>query len=144
LEIHETDWHKNTQALFAQMDQQLERQMHDVDDMFSFVLKCNQPTSRSHRATPHPLTQLERLREIADQEYRSFDGMRPYLTRPEVQALSTAEGSLTQEERRQIQQHVAHTFEFLSKIPWAKSLKNVPSIAWSHHESWTGAGTHVV
>jgi len=140
LEIYETNRHENTQALFAQLDQQLGRQMHDVDDMFSFVLKCNQPTSRSHRATPQPLPQLERLREIADQEYRSFDGMRPYLTRPEVQALSTAEGSLTQEERRQIQQHVAHTFEFLSKIPWTKSLKNVPSIAWSHHEKLDGSG----
>jgi HD-GYP domain-containing protein (c-di-GMP phosphodiesterase class II) len=140
LEIYETNRHENTQALFAQLDQQLGRQMHDVDDMFSFVLKCNQPTSRSHRTTPQPLPQLEMLREIADQEYRSFDGMRPYLTRPEVQALSTAEGSLTQEERRQIQQHVAHTFEFLSKIPWTKSLKNVPSIAWSHHEKLDGSG----
>lgn len=140
LEIYETNRHENTQALFAQLDQQLGRQIHNVDDMFSFVLKYNQPTSRSHRATPQPLPHLERLREIADQEYRSFDGMRPYLTRPEVQALSTTEGSLTREERRQIQQHVAHTFEFLSKIPWTKSLKNVPSIAWSHHEKLDGSG----
>jgi HD-GYP domain-containing protein (c-di-GMP phosphodiesterase class II) len=62
------------------------------------------------------------------------------LTRPEVQTLSNTEGSLIQEERRQVQQHVAHTFEFLSKIPWAKSLKNVPSIAWSHHEKLDGSG----
>lgn len=140
LEIYEPNRHENTQALFAQLDQQLERQIHDVDDMFSFVLKCNQPMSRSHRAAPQPLPQLERLREIADQEYRSFDGMRPYLTKQEVQSLSIAEGSLIGEERRQIQQHVAHTFEFLSKIPWTKSLKNVPSIAWSHHEKLDGSG----
>ena len=140
LEIYETNRHENPHALFAQLDQQLERQMHDMDDMFSFVLKYNRPTSRTHRATVQPLSQLERLREIAEQEYRSFDGIRPYLTEQEIQALSIPEGSLTQEERRQIQQHVAHTFEFLSKIPWTKSLKNVPSIAWSHHEKLDGSG----
>jgi hypothetical protein len=78
LEIHETNCHENTQALFVQLDQQLKRQMHDVDYMFSSILKCNQPTSQSHRATPQPHPQLERLREIADQEYRSFDGVRPF------------------------------------------------------------------
>ena len=48
LEIYETNRHESTQTLFAQLDQQLERQIHDVDDMFSFVLKCNQPMSLSH------------------------------------------------------------------------------------------------
>jgi HD-GYP domain-containing protein (c-di-GMP phosphodiesterase class II) len=140
LDIYETNRHENAQALFAQLDQQLGRQMHDVDDMFSFILKCNQPASRSHQATPEPFPQFERLKKIADQEYRSFDGARPYLTKQEVQALSSTQGSLTQEERRQIERHVSHTFEFLSKIPWTRSLKNVPSIAWTHHERLDGSG----
>lgn len=140
LEMYETNRHEHTHSLFAQLDQQLERQMQDVDDMFSFILRCNQPTSHSHQGTFQPIPRLERLKKIADREYRSFDGSRPYLTKQEVQGLSIPQGSLTQEERRQIEQHVSHTFEFLSKIPWTRSLKNVPSIAWTHHERLDGSG----
>jgi HD-GYP domain-containing protein (c-di-GMP phosphodiesterase class II) len=81
-----------------------------------------------------------KLKEIAHLEYRSYDGPRPFLTEEEVGALSVLQGTLTPSERKEIERHVAHTFEFLSKIPWSRSLKNVPSIAWSHHEKLDGSG----
>ena len=107
--------------------------MEDLDEMSSFILKCNQPAPCS--ASPS-----SRLKDIAHYQYPSFDGPRPYLTEEEVNALSVSEGSLTHEERKQIERHVTHTFDFLSMIPWTRALRNVPAIAWSHHEKLDGSG----
>jgi hypothetical protein len=133
LEVHEAKMGGKKQALLAQLDRQLGERMKEVDEMFSFILKCNQPGSQSP-------AQVVKLKEIAHLEYRSYDGPRPFLTEEEVGALSVLQGTLTPSERKEIEGHVAHTFEFLSKIPWSRSLKNVPSIAWSHHEKLDGSG----
>jgi HD-GYP domain-containing protein (c-di-GMP phosphodiesterase class II) len=47
---------------------------------------------------------------------------------------------LTEEEYREIQSHVTHTFQFLSQIPWTKELRHVPDIARAHHEKLDGSG----
>ena len=120
-------------ALLAQLDEDLARRLAEVDGMLKFLLKCNQPTVL-------PQEGFEQLQEIAKLNYESFDGPKPYLTSEEVTTLSIPEGSLTLEERHQIESHVTHTYQFLSKIPWTKSLKNVPSIAYGHHEKLDGSG----
>ena len=35
---------------------------------------------------------------------------------------------------------MTHTFRFLSQIPWTRTLKHVPEIAYGHHEKLTGRG----
>jgi HD-GYP domain-containing protein (c-di-GMP phosphodiesterase class II) len=47
---------------------------------------------------------------------------------------------LTAEERLEIESHVTHTYRFLSTIPWTKALKNIPLIAYGHHEKVDGTG----
>jgi HD-GYP domain-containing protein (c-di-GMP phosphodiesterase class II) len=64
----------------------------------------------------------------------------PYLTRNELGALSIRKGSLTEEERRDIEKHVSHTFQFLSQIPWTTEYRRVPEIAYAHHEKLDGTG----
>ena len=54
--------------------------------------------------------------------------------------LAITRGSLTDAERREIQQHVMHTFQFLAQIPWTRELRRVPEIAHSHHEKLDGSG----
>jgi HD-GYP domain-containing protein (c-di-GMP phosphodiesterase class II) len=49
-------------------------------------------------------------------------------------------GSLTETERREIESHVSHTYRFLSVMPWTRQLRNVPAIAWAHHEKLNGTG----
>src|SRR5436189_25741 len=39
-----------------------------------------------------------------------------------------------------IEQHVVHTFQFLTQIPWTKELRRVPEIARAHHEKLDGTG----
>ncbi len=64
----------------------------------------------------------------------------PLLTNEEWQRLSITKGSLTVEDRHQIESHVLHTFRFLEKIPWTRKLARVPQIARSHHEKLDGTG----
>jgi hypothetical protein len=104
---------KNKQALLVQLDRQLAKQLQEADEILSFILKCNQWTSGS-------FPQAHRLKEIACHGYRSYDGPRPFLTDEEVGALVTLHGNLTSSERQEIERHVTHTFDFLSKIPWTK------------------------
>jgi HD-GYP domain-containing protein (c-di-GMP phosphodiesterase class II) len=54
--------------------------------------------------------------------------------------LSIAQGSLSPEERLDIESHVTHTWRFLSTIPWTPDLARVPQIAYAHHEKLDGTG----
>ena len=58
----------------------------------------------------------------------------------EVAALSIRRGTLTEEERLEIQGHVTHTYNFLVRIPWTSSLRSIPDIAGKHHEYLDGTG----
>ena len=49
-------------------------------------------------------------------------------------------GNLDDTERREIESHVTHTFEFLGNIPWTRELKGIPKIAYGHHEKLNGRG----
>jgi len=62
------------------------------------------------------------------------------LTPEEASILAITKGSLTEIERREIQQHVVHTFQFLAQIPWTREFRRIPEIARSHHEKLDGSG----
>jgi HD-GYP domain-containing protein (c-di-GMP phosphodiesterase class II) len=82
-----------------------------------------------------------RLREL--EALRLDDGRgRPLelLTPQELRLLSIPKGSLSEEERQEIESHVTHTWRFLSQIPWTRSLSRVPEIAYGHHEKLDGHG----
>ncbi|MDX2250979.1 MAG: HD domain-containing phosphohydrolase [Nitrospira sp.] len=133
LAVHEAKRSRRKPALLAHLDQQLMERLKEVDEMYAFVLTCNQPTSQAP-------AQTDKLKAFAHRQYRSYDGPRPFLSEDEIAALAVPHGTLTQSERSEIERHVTHTFEFLSKIPWTRALRNVPSIAWSHHEKLDGSG----
>jgi HD-GYP domain-containing protein (c-di-GMP phosphodiesterase class II) len=58
----------------------------------------------------------------------------------EKSCLEITRGSLNSDERKQIESHVEHTYNFVSKIPWPKELERIPEIARAHHEFLNGAG----
>ncbi len=49
-------------------------------------------------------------------------------------------GTLSPEERKEIESHVSHTFTFLYQIAWTDDLAGVPEIAHAHHEKLDGTG----
>lgn len=58
----------------------------------------------------------------------------------EFKGISIKYGTLTEDERREIESHVRYTFDYLNKIPWSNNLKDVPKIACMHHEKIDGSG----
>jgi HD-GYP domain-containing protein (c-di-GMP phosphodiesterase class II) len=81
------------------------------------------------------------LHELSDWQYMDLQGhFQPILTAAEIEQLMIPRGSLTLAERKQIEAHVVHTYDFLKQIPWTKHLQNVPAIAGAHHEKLNGSG----
>ncbi|WP_209022703.1 HD domain-containing phosphohydrolase [Rhodocyclus gracilis] len=103
-------------------------------------------------ATPLPAT--ERL--IADQPWHciprdasnsltSGHGFRvdvpPYLYNfGELYNLCITRGTLTEEERFKINEHIIQTIRMLDQLPFPKQLKRVPEYAGTHHETLVGNG----
>jgi len=60
--------------------------------------------------------------------------------RGELYNLSVKKGTLSEEERYMINGHMIQTIIMLNNLPFPKSLRNVPLIAGSHHETMDGKG----
>lgn len=95
----------------------------------------------SNLPTVLPVGGFERLKDISQKSFTYMDGSKmPYLTDKEVYNLSLPKGSLNDSERLEIESHVTHTFQYLQKIHWGKTYKEVPIIAFAHHEKLNGRG----
>src|SRR5258705_13248209 len=62
------------------------------------------------------------------------------ITPEEAEILAIPRGSLPPAEFKEIQSHVIHTYEFLTRIPWTREFRRIPEIARSHHEKLDGTG----
>jgi hypothetical protein len=110
---------------------QFNRRLHDI---LEFIKGLNAAGRLNDQ-------QLERLQRIARMTYSDEDGeARPFLADTEVAALSIRRGTLTQDERREIETHVSHTYRFLQQIPWSADLRGVAGIVHAHHEKEDGSG----
>ena len=122
-------------ARVAEVNQKLEGRRRELSQMFEFVVACNRPTILTEGT-------FDKLHEIARGSYVGpFGGeQRPFLAQSEIIKLSIRKGSLTEDERKEIESHVTHTYRFLTQIPWTRTLRKVPDIAYGHHEKLTGRG----
>ena len=60
--------------------------------------------------------------------------------RGELYNLAIARGTLTNEERYAINDHIVQTITMLSELPFPRHLRRVPEIAGGHHEKMDGTG----
>ena len=60
--------------------------------------------------------------------------------RGELYNLCVARGTLTEEERYKINDHITQTIIMLRKLPFPKHLRTVPELAGGHHEKMNGTG----
>lgn len=82
-----------------------------------------------------------RVRAIAARRWRGPDGAeRDFLDADEVENLTIKFGTLTEAERKVINNHIVVTIRMLEALPWPKHLKNVPEYAGGHHERMDGQG----
>lgn len=128
---------RGTQAArdeLTKIDEEYRQKRAQLDEAFRFVLELNEP--RVLRGGS-----FEKLVDVARQTYRDPRGREcPLLTPDEVSSLSIPQGSLNDDERRQIESHVTHSFNFLIQIPWTSEIKYIPWIARAHHEKLNGNG----
>lgn len=83
----------------------------------------------------------ERVRRIAQYSWRDVDGVeRNFLDPDEVLNLTIPFGTLTENERRIVNNHIVVTIRMLESLPWPKHLANVPEYAGAHHERMDGKG----
>ena len=118
----------------AKLDADLAAALAELDHQLGVITTANEPSVQPQEFTAEILRLAARTWEDAEGVERTV------LTPEEARVLAIRRGSLTEEEREAIQQHVTHTFQFLSQIPWTKELKRVPEIARSHHEKLDGTG----
>jgi HD-GYP domain-containing protein (c-di-GMP phosphodiesterase class II) len=116
------------------LDRELAERRAGLDASWGAVVVANEPTVLSSG-------DFARIEAIAQVTYADLRGeLRTLLDEGEVTSLKVKQGSLTNQEFDEIRSHVSHTFKFLSRIPWGKSLRRVPLIAGAHHERLNGTG----
>ncbi|HJV38489.1 MAG TPA: HD domain-containing phosphohydrolase [Geothrix sp.] len=117
-----------------QLEELLRRQEEETRRIMDLVRRSNEPT-----VLPQEVAQeLDRLEDLT---YQHWSGDRRVLFEPDdLDLLRIPKGSLSTEEREEIQSHVTHTYRFLTQIPWTNELAGVPDIAYAHHERLNGRG----
>jgi HD-GYP domain-containing protein (c-di-GMP phosphodiesterase class II) len=86
---------------------------------------------------------IARSRDV-EQQYADLDFKLPVpenlYNRGELYNLSVARGTLTEEERFKISEHIMQTIAMLEKMPFPPQLERVPEYAGTHHETMIGTG----
>ncbi len=88
------------------------------------------------KATPEDIT-------IIDEMARTFISPCPnipLLTQQERESLLITKGTLSNEERREIQKHALISWQYLTQIAWPPRWANVPLYVLQHHEKLNGTG----
>ena len=123
-----------SKALIAQAEFDFNQEIKNVNELLNFIQGCNEPTVLAQGG-------FEQLHDIAKRMFNKLDGEPVnFLSEEELVSLSVKRGSLTEQDRKEIESHVTHTYKFLNTIPWTSNLKNVAEIAYAHHEKLDGTG----
>ncbi len=101
----------------------------------AFVREANIGSESMHHS------EQARVRELAGRQWTNLEGAdQTLLTEDEVRNLCIPKGTLTEEERALVNNHIHVTIKMLGSLPFPKHLKNVPEYAGGHHERVDGAG----
>jgi HD-GYP domain-containing protein (c-di-GMP phosphodiesterase class II)/phosphoribosyl 1,2-cyclic phosphodiesterase len=110
------------------------KKVAQIDDDFAFIAKNNIGGEFMTDAD------LARLALIAEQCWDSAGLTQKALTAEELKNLSVRRGTLTDEERRVMNDHMVHTCAMLEALPFPRHLRRVPEYAGGHHERMDGKG----
>ena len=123
------------QAFNPDLEQNFLTKLRRLEQDRDFIRQSNLPTEIMTREKQEELLRIASYRFVgASGEEQDF------FHEDELKNLSITKGTLTEEERKVIQDHVVATINMLEKIPYPKHLKNVPEIAGGHHERIDGTG----
>ena len=121
-------------SVVADIDRRLEDELRRLQDWAQSIVAANEPTVL-------PEDKASTIEFLAQQTYVDIGGhAHPMLEPQEFRFLSIRRGTLDPQERLEMEAHVTHSFDFLSKIPWTPVMKGIPEIAYGHHEKLDGSG----
>ena len=114
--------------------EEMERRRLELEDDLAFVVSCNKPGEFMSDE------RIERVKAIAARTYLDGEEQKPWLSEDEVKNLCIRKGTLTDAERKIIEDHTVVTIDMLSRLPFPKRLSRVPEFAGAHHEKLDGTG----
>jgi len=130
----EQAWDEGAAQETASFQRLLQERHQQSKHLVELILRCNEP-----QVLPREIA--DRMDELELLDFAHFGGERGRILETEdVAALRIPKGSLSAEERDEINSHVTHTFRFLSQIPRTTGLADLPAIAYAHHERLNGKG----
>lgn len=119
------------------LDLELNKKIEEIEEMLRIIESSNEPSV----VEKDVFDNLEKISNyVLSFNFNSHQETIQFLKENELVSLLVRRGNLDQLERLEIESHVTHTYKFLRQIPWTKDLKNVPEIAYAHHEKLDGSG----
>lgn len=120
----------------AELQAQYEQEIAALDEAREFLRRSNKGSEAMSEE------EQQRVRDLAiSRNWVNADGdLAPMLSANETENLCIRAGTLTQEERTIINNHIVATNKMLEQLPWPKHLVNVPEYAGGHHERMDGKG----
>lgn len=126
---------KDPSADCSDIDMTMEQKIAQLTDDRDFIRRCNIGGEFMDESLQ------QRVRDIAEYRWIDPDGVNArFFNDNEVENLTIAKGTLTDDEREVIQNHMAVTINMLARLPFPKHLANVPEYAGGHHERMDGRG----
>jgi HD-GYP domain-containing protein (c-di-GMP phosphodiesterase class II) len=120
--------------MLAEIDKRLEQELAQLNVWIQGIIAANEPTVM-------PEDKASMLEFLSHQTYYDMSGSpHPMLDPQEFRFLSIRKGTLDPQERLEMESHVTHSFDFLSKIPWTPVMRGIPEIVYGHHEKLDGSG----
>jgi hypothetical protein len=113
---------------------ELARKVKELEQAYQTILAANEPTVLPKDVSASIL-ELTKLQVQVDENEVCCA-----LHAHESDRLCISRGSLSREERDEIEKHVSFTYEILKMVPWSRGLEQVPVIAHRHHEKLDGTG----
>jgi hypothetical protein len=124
---------KNDAAL--QEEDSFLRQKEILEQGKELVIRVNDPSVAIDQAM------MSQFKTMATMVYRDIDGnLLPLITPEELTCLLITRGTLTDDERKVMEEHVLVTEKMLSKMLFTEKLAPVPQLACMHHEYLDGGG----
>lgn len=123
------------EAAAGRLDQACEQELAGLAADLEFLRRANLGGESMADAD------CERVAAIARRTWTDSEGQpRPLLTKDEVENLCIRRGTLNDEERQVIENHMVTTIRMLEQLPFPRHLEKVPEYAGGHHERVDGGG----
>ncbi len=136
-------------AFLQQKVMALEEGRHDDIPQFAETLQLALGNLENDRISLHAANRgaefmsddkIANIERIAKLSWMCKGEIQPFLSINEKDNLCIRKGTLSEDERQIINDHVVMTIKMLEPIPYPHFLKNVPEIAGAHHERMDGKG----